>query len=100
LASVGIGGLSCNAGVPVMQAYYSMLARNSHGAKVLKDYSYARVDRQLKLKYTDVSAESRVSFWLAFGVTPNEQEVIETYYNNLILGDVHDHGVVNTQLPI
>jgi hypothetical protein len=37
------------------------------------------------VKVAQVTDRARVSFYYAFGITPDEQEAIEQYYNNLSL---------------
>jgi hypothetical protein len=39
----------------------------------------------LEPKESPVSEESRYSFWVAFGITPDQQANIEAYYDNVNL---------------
>lgn len=91
LAAIGEGGLSLTLGMPIYQAYYDMYRRNSRGAKVLTDpsmrHSFFRMSRGMKRIPTPISPETRYSFWLAFGYSPEEQLALETYYDELELGE-------------
>lgn len=91
IAAVGEGGLALNSGVPVMQSYYECFCRNSNGVKALdsNDPVLATGTRMLTKgmisKHSPVDAQSRYSFWLATGITPDQQEVLESHYHNLTL---------------
>nr|UQB76140.1 RNA polymerase [Flumine tombus-like virus 25] len=79
IAAVGEGGISLAGGLPVFQDFYRTLVRDSKGAKPL--YTALDVESgQYKLrcglhrKYKKVSDETRNSFYLAFGITPDHLE--------------------------
>lgn len=77
-----------HSGVPIYEAMANYFLRNSikcddNFIKHIHANSsmYARIDH---LRETDsITAESRVSFWAAFGITPDEQCQVEHYFNNL-----------------
>jgi len=102
-AAVGKGGISLTKGLPVLPQFYGVFNRASNGAKKLKDPTLTgglfRLSRGMELKDKIVSDYSRYSFWLAFGVTPQEQLALEDYYNKYVMevGDVNNRF---TNLPI
>ncbi len=90
LAAVGEGGLSLTAGMPVLQEFYSMFKRNSNGAKPLNDPTIGesglyRLSRGMSREVQEPTVETRVSFWKAFNITPNEQHELEAYYRQYVM---------------
>lgn len=90
--AVGLCGLSLTGGIPVLQSYYSMFKRNTLGvnsSSILRDVSFASGFRELaKLGNRQVAAiseESRFSFYLAFGITPDLQRAMESDYDAHII---------------
>lgn len=86
--AVGQAGLSIAGGIPIFQEFYSALVRISSGTKKLKYYN--EVEGGLKWlsigmsrRYTTVSPETRASFYLAYGVTPEQQICVEEYYRSI-----------------
>lgn len=85
LKAVSIGGLSMSKGMPILQEYYKMLARDAgdvapadiHGGK----FYYAR---GLSVEETEIHPLTRVSFWIAFGICPTEQCSLERKYASLM----------------
>jgi hypothetical protein len=84
--SIADCGLALTGGLPVLPAFYKMLGRGA-GTKVAKiadnertgmDFMRARLDRS-SLSY--VHPNARVSFFLAFGVTPDQQVALEEFYD-------------------
>lgn len=78
-ASIGACGLSLTRGVPFWESYYT----NLQGQRTEKDWAAERV-RDSGLGYMSagvseavISDESRYSFYLAFGMLPDEQEALE-----------------------
>jgi hypothetical protein len=90
LAAVGDGGLALTAGLPVWQAFYCMMKRESNGAKPLDDPTldggFWRLSKGMQRVTSTITAEQRYQFWLSFGVLPEAQIVIEEYYNSYRLG--------------
>lgn len=87
-AAVGDCGASLTDGIPISREYYSCMQRfggrdkgsiEQHPAMESGMQFMARgmVDRG-----TAISAQTRYSFWLAFGVLPDQQRCIENYYRN------------------
>lgn len=110
-AAVGLCGGWLSRGVPVMQAFYAG-ARNigDHSVNSYKSDALSReglfymsrsADRHAPL-IQRVSAQARVSFWRAFGVTPAEQVQLEKHFFSLRrIGTVQDYRVHgNSSLPV
>lgn len=88
LNAVGECGLSLCSGVPVMQAFYESHIRAGVGRKTRKpqgfgdgESGFERMSLGLRRGPSAVTAETRVSFWLAFGITPDVQCVLESGYH-------------------
>lgn len=90
ISSIGQCGLATSGGIPILQEYYAQFVRNSNGAKafekddLLRDYRSFKVQGMNK-KYVGVHPQTRYSFYIAFGITPDEQMAIEEYYAQLLL---------------
>lgn len=86
-AAVGEGGMHLTGGIPVWQDYYSYYVRVGQGSKPLTDPSMEsgmqRMSKGMFRKYKEVTSEARYSFYLAFGMSPQEQYVTEHYYSAL-----------------
>lgn len=100
LDAVGTGGLSIAGGMPIFQAFYQMFVRSGH------NFYYDKRTRQKKYmttlehlpwfmrevglrgdaKVSPITDEARASFWEAYGVTPDEQLLLEDYYHKLSIG--------------
>lgn len=82
--AVGLCGLSLTGGVPVQQEFYVAMARGTDGVIALSDPTLetgmAILARGMREDYRKPTAEARYSYWLAFGVTPDEQEALEGFY--------------------
>jgi len=89
LAAVGEGGMALTSGMPVVQSYYQMFKRNSQGAKVLKDITldggFFRLSKGMSSTFREPTPQTRLSFWLAFGINPVQQYALEAYYDALTL---------------
>ena len=84
LYSVGECGLSLCGGIPVMQAFYTAYMRNGLPSN-MSDALYMECGARILAngiapKTYPISAESRESFWLAFGLLPDEQIDLEQYF--------------------
>lgn len=97
LDAVGQGGLSLTGGIPVYQDFYSAYIRiantipdmprtkqNSKRRNRVPDAEVtgglAWLSSGMKRRYSNVSPETRHSFYLAFGVTPEQQLQLEGYF--------------------
>jgi len=86
LAAVGLCGLAVMGGFPIFKSFYESLVRSSNGAKPLEHpvmqeemwFATMGMNRKDQL----ICQRSRYSFWLAFGVSPDEQIAIEDFYDS------------------
>lgn len=103
LDAVGQGGLSIAGGMPIFQSFYQMCVRNGitqyrskvsgQGLRVSLGHSNELLPwfmREMDLKGNErarpITATCRASFWQAYGVTPDEQIALESYYDKLTIG--------------
>jgi hypothetical protein len=86
LYAVGECGLALTSGVPIFQEMYTSYMRNgkpSNMANAVFMQSGSRMmSRGMDSKREPVDTEARVSFFKAFGVTPDEQVAMEQYYRD------------------
>lgn len=83
LGSIGLGELSCNNGVPVLQSYASMLYRSAGkrtSKALLDEYMYMRPDK-IDERLMPISMRARQSFSAAFGISPTEQWAMEQVFD-------------------
>jgi len=90
--AVGTCGLSIAGGVPVFDRFYKCFQRagSARGLEVEQDAWYNssgffRMSRGMNRSDCHIHPLTRYSFWRAFGVTPDEQIALETYYDMLTL---------------
>lgn len=87
--SVGLAGLSLTGGIPCQQEFYVALARGARGEQLRGDPTletgFMRLARGMERSYATPTPVARYSYWLAFGVTPDEQEALERVYRGLNL---------------
>lgn len=69
-------GLALATGVPIMQQFYSHLDGGT-GAVAALDSGMAYLAQGLEARFVSPSARTRASFFLAYGITPRHQEVLE-----------------------
>ncbi len=85
LYAVGECGLALCSGVPVFQAMYEAYMRNGRPSKmseaVFMQSGSRMLSRGMEAKHVEVDTDARVSFFLAFDVTPDEQVALEEYYS-------------------
>jgi len=87
MKSVGDSGISLTGGLPVLQSYYRAFQRAGLGVRPIGlDSAHETGLRVFAHGMTrtvkPVSQLSRYSFYLAFGVTPEEQMCLEEYYDS------------------
>lgn len=107
LKAVGEGGLSLTGGVPVYQEFYSCLIRSSSliravrarqnssrrgDVKIELEGGLAWLSRGMERQYSNVSDQTRYSFWLAFGVTPDAQIALEDFYSKMHVDHIVELG--------
>lgn len=90
--AVGTGGGILAAGVPVQQAFYNVFKRNgSKCTDAMFDHIYRNTSMNTKIAglHEPVDQEvldiTRVSYYYAFGITPDQQIEIEKYYKNMLM---------------
>jgi hypothetical protein len=80
--SIGACGLALAGDMPVYNAFYEMIGRNTRfrrSKELVRGVHY--LARGMEGKRRPVSAVSRVSFFRAFDVTPEEQIALEALYD-------------------
>jgi len=80
MKAVGVGGLRLTGGLPVFQNFYRVFDRYGRAGRSTSTYWswYTRQSLQsMDRDFGPVSAEARASFWDAYGVSPDEQVVLE-----------------------
>jgi hypothetical protein len=86
ISAVGKGGQASCAGVPVLQSFYHQFPHSDHPLrgqlqeKFLESQGF-KYNTTRSCEAISVDAESRYSFWLAFGLTPDEQIALETGFS-------------------
>lgn len=111
LIAVGEGGMSLTGGIPIWQEFYTMLLRS--GARLPKgrrpsnlkndptfDTGLRRLCERMGRVYQDIRPETRYSFWLAYGITPDEQIAMEHYYSSGEADIVWDHELMGDMVPV
>lgn len=95
LYAVGECGLALTAGVPVMQEMYLAFMRSGKPSKMGEALFMQGGTRMLsegmEAKAQVVSDETRVSFFVAFGITPDEQTAMEEYYRGWTVSPIVEH---------
>lgn len=84
LDAVGMGGISIAGGLPIFQSFYKLFVRSGKKRKVSADllhnsWTYSGGNREEH----SINDQTRLSFWLAYGITPCEQLALESYYDNM-----------------
>lgn len=89
LHAVGTGGLSMTGGVPVFQSFYGAYLRHGKFLRSSSDYQswgVRQLSKGMERQASCVLPQVRASFYWAFGVTPDEQLVLESFYDGVDLG--------------
>lgn len=84
--SVGLAGTALTGGIPVQQEFYQALMRGA-GTNTLKgdptqETGFSRLAIGMDRVYQPPTDRARYSYWLAFGVTPDEQIALEGVYRD------------------
>jgi len=89
LYAVGECGLALTSGVPVFQELYTMYMRNGVPSNIARHPAMATGARMmakgLESKRSVVSVSARVTFFEAWGITPDEQVAMEDVYRQQVL---------------
>lgn len=85
LGAVGECGLALTSGVPILQEMYTAYMRSGVPSKLTKSVGWecgmTIMAKNLPCRWEPVSEDARYIFYLAFGVTPDEQISLEEYYS-------------------
>lgn len=103
MAAVGIGGLTMCGGIPVVQDFYKSYVIASRDARPLEDQDFTRrnmLAEGMDLIYKQPSAETRYSFYLAFGIDPDCQIAIEGVFRNLNTSSAYSQVLEYLELPL
>jgi len=87
MAAIGVGELSCNDGVPILQSYAHMVWRSAgygRNAKFEADYLDRRLDR-VTTRLETVTNQSRLDFAMSFDIPIAEQLMLEELFDNTML---------------
>jgi hypothetical protein len=102
MAAVGEGGISLCRGVPIMQSFYRAYVRNgSNPGKMRNSPQFvtgmSMMAHGLEGENEVITDEARLSVFTAWGITPDEQIVIENHYEKW----AYDGGAVDIEdVPI
>jgi hypothetical protein len=92
--AVGKGGRVMNDGVPVLKSFFKQFPTgikahgNSDLAEALREQWKYKFSRECKFEDLEPTPESRYSFWLAFGITPDEQIALEQGFQPLKMAEI------------
>lgn len=87
MGAIGECGLALTSGIPVMQEYYQFYLRSGMKSKMRNALAmqsgFQMLSVRMESKVMPVLDSTRMSFFQAFGVAPDEQTALEQYYRNL-----------------
>lgn len=94
------GGSSLTTGLPMWQAFYSMYPRcdiretkKEITLTSFRESGFCRMIPKVPYGgYREPTPESRYSFWLAFGINPDTQVLLEERFNRINLGECQSVG--------
>jgi len=84
--AIGKGEHACNTGVPVLQSFSNMIIRSGRGhysQSLFEEYMFMRSDGDSDDAV--VTAEARIDFAVAFGMSPTEQISLEACFDRMDL---------------
>jgi hypothetical protein len=86
------GGLAISCGVPVHSSFYTMFPHSDVRLKgtemeALLGSGLQRSARGLKDADNTITDQARYSYWLAFGILPDEQIALEQWFSGINLGE-------------
>lgn len=85
---VGKGGLALAGDIPVYNKFYQTFpqkhsAANFQEVAPMVESGFYMLSKGLKYESTEILPRTRYSFWLAFGITPMEQLVLEDHFSGV-----------------
>lgn len=102
LHAVGECGLSLCSGVPVMESYYTYYTKHAPSKGVQGfgngESGFERMGLGMRWNPIPILPANRVSFWLAFGITPDQQELLEGQFGRMAITDFHQRRIKNDSL--
>jgi hypothetical protein len=87
--AVGTGGMAMAGQIPVLQDFYAAYLRSGQHHKASDDaqsWGVRQLSKGMVRGYGVIPAATRASFYWAFGVTPDEQVVLEEFYGGVVIG--------------
>jgi len=97
MGAVGECGLAIASGMPIFQNMYLAYCRHGEKSKILESVGMQSgmlfLSRGLEAKAAAITQDARYSFYLAYGITPDEQIAIEMYYDNINLDNAEQTAV-------
>jgi len=100
---VGGCGMSLNAGVPILYELYSALRRSGEGTfgdhPWLRGSGMVRNARGLDAKALPITSDARLGFYEAYGVTPDQQVLIEQHWADHTFSFATGLSGYSTKLP-
>lgn len=103
LHAVGTGGLAMTGRVPIFQDFYRSYLANGKFRKTARDYQswgVRQLSKGMVRTYGEVLPATRASFFWAFGVTPDEQLVLEGFYRSMVLSDELENLQFQPAMPL
>jgi hypothetical protein len=88
-AAISQCGLALAGDIPIMNEFYFRLGRDCELPKNYVRFEITGMDMlasRMSQKYCEPSTETRVSFFKAFGLTPDFQTAMEDFYRGVAIG--------------
>lgn len=89
-------GLALNSGIPMFQEFYKALP-SVQRAHTLPEYGFTSLVSGMCREARPISDATRLSFWKAFGVFPQDQTVFEDWCRRCIKSEVQSIKEINLQ---
>lgn len=99
MTAVGKGGLSMTGGIPILQNFYRRYIQLGEGVtnNVSKELSrnsgMYMLGQGMDRKFSKPTAEARLSVFIAWGITPDQQVALEDYFDNYTIESTTAVGV-------
>lgn len=109
LQAVGECGLAMTGGIPVVQEHYRAFLRHGMAGlgenAVVTETGMYMLARGMRREYQEPTDDARVSFWLAFGVSPTQQRAYEARLREVAFEVPHSpcigpHGALGLLPPL
>jgi hypothetical protein len=90
LSDLSSCGLAFSADLPIMGSFYRMLGRfgmeGNYEGHSTEFSAYRNLSKGVHLEHSTPDANGRYSFWLSTGLTPDQQIIIENYFDEAVWG--------------